>query len=479
MVHFSSAILLAAAAASVHGLPLTKRIAQTISASTAKWEQACIAAGGAQQCNPVSVTAFTTLLAAAGPCEQQNSADAMVDLAKSLGNDAEMIRLAQIFAQQPRNTPTSLSVQYCQQAPKNAELNGLFQCQFAGANPTTFVGGVAVGQQGTIPFGLSAPLNPAGSCPANPNGPVPDGQQLADIVQSPGNVGSGNAGNNGGNGGSGNASGNNGNANGNNGGNTGNGNNAVATSSAPPAAASTAAPSTGGGFKLQNGQDAQAQNAQFAGLSANSPCQEGEQACIDGGFAQCVGGKFVIATCSAPTKCFSLPLVNKAGTSLACTTESDAAARIAATGATGGVTGNGATDNNNNAGNNNNTGNTGNNTNGSSTGASTGNTAATSTPAQSNGSGAASGDFKAQNGRDAQALNAQFASLTPTSSCQDGAQACVNGAFAQCVGGKFVLSPCAATLTCAALPLVNKPGTSIACTTQADADARIATAIGA
>lgn len=171
-------------------------------------------------------------------------------------------------------------MQYCQQAPKNAELNGLFQCQFAGANPTTFVGGVAVGQQGTIPLGLSTPLSPAGSCPANPNGPVPDGQQLADIVQSPGNVGPGNAGNNGGNGGSGNASGNNGNTNGSNGANTGNesdNGNAAATSSAPPAATSTvtatATASTGGGFKLKNGQDAQAQNSQFAGLSANSPCQ--------------------------------------------------------------------------------------------------------------------------------------------------------------------------------------------------------------
>ncbi|KAF9499644.1 hypothetical protein BDN71DRAFT_1441801 [Pleurotus eryngii] len=494
MVHFSAAILLATAAASVQGLPLTKRIAQTISASTAKWEQACIAAGGAQQCNPISVTAFSTLLAAAGPCEQQNSADAMVDLAKSLGNDADMIRLAQIFAQQPRNTPTSLSVQYCQQAPKNAELNGLFQCQFAGANPTTFVGGVAVGQQGTIPFDLSAPLSPAGSCPANPNGPVPDGQQLADIAQSPGNVGSGNAGNNGTNGGNGNASGNNGSANGNNGENTGNdsdnGDNAAATSSAPPDAAPTATASTGGDFKVKNGQDAQAQNAQFASLTADSPCQEGEQACIDGGFAQCVGGRFVIATCSASTKCFSLPLVNKAGTSLACTTGSDAAARISASGATGGVTGNGAAGNkvgnNNNAGNNNtgnnNTGNnnTGNNNTGNNANSSsTGNNAATSTPAQSNGSSTAGGSFKAQNGRDAQALNAQFASLTPSSSCQDGAQACVDGAFAQCVGGKFVLSPCAATLTCAALPLVNKPGTSITCTTQADADARIATAIGA
>ncbi len=63
-----------------------------------------LAAGGADKCNPVSVTAFTTLLAAAGPCEQQDSADAMVDLAKTLNNDADMIKFAQIFAQQPRNT---------------------------------------------------------------------------------------------------------------------------------------------------------------------------------------------------------------------------------------------------------------------------------------------------------------------------------------------------------------------------------------
>ena len=63
-----------------------------------------LAAGGADKCNPVSVTAFTTLLAAAGPCEQQDSADAMIDLAKTLNNDADMIKFAQIFVQQPRNT---------------------------------------------------------------------------------------------------------------------------------------------------------------------------------------------------------------------------------------------------------------------------------------------------------------------------------------------------------------------------------------
>lgn len=97
---FSLAALLVPA----YGVPLTARIAQTIADSTTQWVQACEAAGGAGQCSTISVAAFSTLLAAAGPCDQQNSADQMVDLAKQLNNDPDMIKFAQIFAQQPRNT---------------------------------------------------------------------------------------------------------------------------------------------------------------------------------------------------------------------------------------------------------------------------------------------------------------------------------------------------------------------------------------
>ena len=68
-------------------------------------------------------------------------------------------------------------------------------------------------------------------------------------------------------------------------------------------------------------------------------CAEGDQACIDGGFAMCVSGAFVNVGCGTGTQCFALPLVNSAGTSLACTTQDDAASRIAAPGATGGITG--------------------------------------------------------------------------------------------------------------------------------------------
>ncbi|KAI0644309.1 hypothetical protein C8Q79DRAFT_140415 [Trametes meyenii] len=349
MVQFTSALLvvLSALALQAQGAPLHKRIAQVIADSTAKWEKACLAAGGAEKCNPVSVTAFTTLLAAAGPCEQQDSADAMVDLAKTLNNDADMIKFAQIFAQQPRNTPNSVAVPYCQQAPKNTELNGLFQCQFQGANQQTFVGGLKVGDAGTIPFGHSAPLSPLGSCPANPNGPIADGSQLSDITQDPGldNVSGGEDDSS-----SDSSSGDDGSeatttaeaATSTEAAATSTEAVAATTSSAAAASTTTAAASSGsssGSFQLQNGKDAQALNAKFASLTADSTCNEGDNACIDGAFAQCVGGKFVSLGCAATTKCFALPLVNKAGTSLACTTEDDASARIAAAGATGGIAG--------------------------------------------------------------------------------------------------------------------------------------------
>jgi len=405
----------------------------------------------------------------------------MVNLAKQLNNNADMINFAQIFIQQPRNTPTSQSVPYCQKAPANAELNGFFQCQFQGADATTFVGGTKVGGAGTIPFGLNAPLNPAGSCPAHTSGPIADGTQLTDQVSSPGtpSTSSGSA-------------------------NPppaslppatpSSANTDTAPSSASCAAtaatvtvtvtadtnaapvasatavtsgsaqtvapASASSPAASGDFHLQNGKDAQALNANFETLSASSSCNNGDQACVSGGFAQCVNGNFAITQCAGGTTCAALPLVNKAGTSITCTTQADAIARIAATGATGGIdgSGNGAAVSTPNA-----------TPSAASAAVSVAPAASTAAPAASSAS-----DFKLQNGKDAQSLNAQFSTLSTSSSCNDGDEACVDGGFAQCVGGKFAITQCAGGTTCAALPLVNKAGTSIACTTQADAVARIA-----
>ncbi len=113
----------------------------------------------------------------------------MIDLSKQL-KSTQMVNLAQIFAQQPRNSPTSLSIPYCQKAPRNPELNSLFQCQFEGVNKQVFVPNVQLGGPGTTPFGRNSPVSPLGSCPAHPDGPVPDGQQLVDITQNP-NLGGG------------------------------------------------------------------------------------------------------------------------------------------------------------------------------------------------------------------------------------------------------------------------------------------------
>ncbi|KAI9445995.1 hypothetical protein H4582DRAFT_1804154 [Lactarius indigo] len=183
-------------------------------------------------------------------------------------------------------------------------------------------------------------------------------------------------------------------------------------------------------FTLQNGLDAQALNKKFESLTPDSSCTDGETACVKGQLGQCVGGKFALVSCSAPLQCVVLPLLNKPGTSVTCDTPEDAVARIDATGATGGLLGKRATVERRAA-------------------------------------------FTLQNGLDAQALNRKFQSLTAGSACKDGETACVKGQLAQCVGGKFAISPCAATLQCVALPLVNKPGTSVTCDTAQDAATRI------
>lgn len=330
MVHFNTLFISSIALGSyvTAGPILQKRIAQTISASTADWVKACQAAGGAQQCGTVSQNAFMTLLAAGKNCDQQNAADQMIDLAKTLNNNAEMIRLTQLFVQQPRNAPDSLQVPYCQTAPKNAELNGLFHCQFQGTVKNGFSGD----QTGNTPLGGVA-VNPIGSCPAKQDGPVPDGVQLNTLVQNPG-VGSS----------SGTSSG----ASSNNSSSTSTAATAAATSASSSAStgssssgsagssstgSSSTNASTTSSFQKQNGLDAIALNQQFASLTPSSPCTAGSNACVNGGFAQCVNNKFAITQCSGGTQCFALPLVNKPGTSIACTTKADFDARIQASGA--------------------------------------------------------------------------------------------------------------------------------------------------
>ncbi|KAG8961700.1 hypothetical protein FRC03_005063 [Tulasnella sp. 419] len=106
--------------------------------------------------------------------------------------------------------------------------------------------------------------------------------------------------------------------------------------SSTPAATPTSAPGNNNGskpFTRQNGLDAIALNEKFKGIKASDPCQDGDMGCVGDSFAQCVGGKWLLTQCSAPTICAALPLVNKPGTSIACTTAEDRDSRIALTGA--------------------------------------------------------------------------------------------------------------------------------------------------
>jgi hypothetical protein len=309
---------------SVHASPfLHKRIAQVTIDAVTPWENACDAAGGGQQCNPIAVSAAATLLAAAGNCGQQNAADKMVDLSKTLGS-ARMLSLAQIFIQQPRNTPNSVAVPYCDQPPANPELDGLYQCQYIGANLAEFVGGLTLGMPGTIPFN-QATVSPPGSCPAHPQGPITAGSQLVSIITNPPNAPSGAPSD------------------------SGNSTPAApssAGSSPAPTSRTTSAPSNvaiassaTSGFQLANGQAAQKLNAYFATLTPNSACTQGQNACVNNNFAQCIEGKFVLQPCGASSVCVALPLVNSMGTSTTCDTESDALTRISNTGVDGGLTG--------------------------------------------------------------------------------------------------------------------------------------------
>lgn len=219
---------------------------------------------------------------------------------------------------------------YCQTAPKNQELNGLFHCQFAGSDFTTFSGD----QTGNVPLGLNE-VNPAGSCPAKTDGPVPDGVQLNTLTTDPGAGGVNNTGDE-------STEDDNGTVDDDNectdGGDTGanNGSGATVTVTVTAAPTATAAPSTGTvpstgstnttvsdpapssssstDFQRQNGLDAKALNDEFPNISADDACTDGEQACVEGGFAQCVGGAWSIQQCSGGNQCFALPLVNKAGT---------------------------------------------------------------------------------------------------------------------------------------------------------------------
>jgi len=76
----------------------------------------------------------------------------------------------------------------------------------------------------------------------------------------------------------------------------------------------------------------------------------------------------------------------------------------------------------------------------------------------------------ANNAKQAQQLNAQFATLKATDPCQGQETACVGGAIATCVNGKFDTSNgvCVQGQRCFAIPNVRSQGTSLLCTSESN-----------
>jgi len=177
-----------------------------------------------------------------------------------------------------------------------------------------------------------------------------------------------------------------------------------------------------------NGLAAQKLNDSFKSLKAGGSCTSGQNACIDGGFAQCVNGKFQVSPCGGGLKCEALPLVNSVGTSVTCDTEADAKTRISSSKA--------------------------------------------GQERSLNGRALSSAQHKT-NGAASLAANKKFAGLTPNSKCTNGEDACINGQFSVCSNGKFILTQCPGGTVCTSLPLLLRPGNVVSCTTPADKKIRL------
>lgn len=103
----------------------------------------------------------------------------------------------------------------------------------------------------------------------------------------------------------------------------------TAAATAPTATAATYAASA----SSNNKESALGYNMLYATLTTASSCDPNDptllNVCIDGAFAQCEAGKYVVhKQCGKPLGCYALPLENGEGFSVACTSADDAAFRM-------------------------------------------------------------------------------------------------------------------------------------------------------
>ncbi|ORZ36112.1 hypothetical protein BCR44DRAFT_1512637 [Catenaria anguillulae PL171] len=272
------------------------------------------------------------------------------------------------------------------------------------------------------------------------------------------------------------------------------------------------------GFQEANKQLAGQLDAQKAGLQIGSACPqqlsgEGQVLCAGNSLARCNGGQVSgpLQQCAGGLNCQVLPLVNSPGVSVTCTSDADKIARIGNGAVGGGNNGGGAgkkaaggqakgkkqqgkkgkgrgkkqqgkgkkgkgkgrgkgKGKKNNQNNN--------------PGQGAGNGAAKKNAGGANGAGknagGNAGGFQQANKQLARQLDTQKAGLAEGSACpqqfnQEGAVLCAGNQLARCAGGQVAgpLQACAGGLNCQVLPLVNSPGVSVTCSSDADKNARI------
>ncbi|GJJ12765.1 hypothetical protein Clacol_007010 [Clathrus columnatus] len=157
-----------------------KQLSRIVIESIKPWNHACVKANGGTECNDLAMSAYMTLssLPTHNPCAQQRIADDMIDLSKSLDDTENMIRLAQLFVQQPLPTLDGYPLAYCQERSRNVELKGLYPCQFEG----TILNHRATKCESS-PLDVKA-ISPRGSCPAL-NRPLPNGHLLHAVTSNP------------------------------------------------------------------------------------------------------------------------------------------------------------------------------------------------------------------------------------------------------------------------------------------------------
>ncbi|KIM87255.1 hypothetical protein PILCRDRAFT_4440 [Piloderma croceum F 1598] len=126
------------------GISIAKRIGQIdLPAVAQSWQDLCLKSGGDITTNTPCITlagmnGINALLVNAGACDQQKNADAMVDFAKSKHSRNAL-----------NTNGITPSTPYCEQAPRNPELNGIVNTQLQGVDPGIF----SVPGGGTVPFG--------------------------------------------------------------------------------------------------------------------------------------------------------------------------------------------------------------------------------------------------------------------------------------------------------------------------------------